>query len=109
MGKNDLSSDCMINTISETTKFDAANGLAPRRTIGDSGAAKDIMGNNDLRSGCVINTISETTKFDIASGLVSSNQEVTYWPLALDEFVTATLLDQSVPILSIGKRCAHQG
>eukprot|EP00972_Heterocapsa_arctica_P044684 6593236-Heterocapsa_arctica.AAC.1 len=42
---------------------------APRRIIGDSGAAKDILGNNDLSSDCVIKTISEPTKFDTANGL----------------------------------------
>eukprot|EP00972_Heterocapsa_arctica_P014002 2063899-Heterocapsa_arctica.AAC.1 len=67
------------------------------------------MCNNDISSDCVINTISETTKFNTANGLVSSNQEVIYWSKALDEFVTATLLDESLSVLSIGKRCAHQG
>eukprot|EP00972_Heterocapsa_arctica_P019007 2806237-Heterocapsa_arctica.AAC.1 len=67
------------------------------------------MGKKDLSSDCVINTISETNKFDTANGLLSPNQEVTYWSKALGEFVTATLLEESVSVLSIGKRCAHQG
>eukprot|EP00972_Heterocapsa_arctica_P086544 12757410-Heterocapsa_arctica.AAC.1 len=79
--------------------------ITPRQIIGDSGAAKDILGQNDLSSDCVINTISEPTKVDTANGLVSSNKEVTYWSQALDE----TLLEKSVSVLSIGKRCAHQG
>eukprot|EP00972_Heterocapsa_arctica_P006228 915623-Heterocapsa_arctica.AAC.1 len=67
------------------------------------------MGKKDVDSDCVINTISETTKFDAANRLISSNQEVTYWSKALAELITAMLLDESVPVLSIGKRCARQG
>eukprot|EP00972_Heterocapsa_arctica_P077613 11446088-Heterocapsa_arctica.AAC.1 len=47
---------------------------APRRIIGDSGAAKHL-GNKDLSSDCVINTVADAANFDAANGLVFSNKE----------------------------------
>eukprot|EP00972_Heterocapsa_arctica_P090355 13328792-Heterocapsa_arctica.AAC.1 len=63
------------------------------------------MGKRDLSSDCVITTVAEACNCDTANGLVSSNKEVTYWSKALAELVTATLLEKSSSVLSIGKRC----
>eukprot|EP00972_Heterocapsa_arctica_P010674 1566138-Heterocapsa_arctica.AAC.1 len=74
---------------------------APRRILGDSGAATDLMGKKDINSDCVVKKTKGAIDFDTANATVSSDHEVTYWSKALKQFVTATLLEKSVSVLSI--------
>eukprot|EP00972_Heterocapsa_arctica_P009354 1377410-Heterocapsa_arctica.AAC.1 len=67
------------------------------------------MGQKALRDDDVVSTVKITAKFDTANGLVLSNKEVTYWSEALKEQVTTHLLDEAGSVISIGKRCIHQG
>eukprot|EP00972_Heterocapsa_arctica_P003360 500306-Heterocapsa_arctica.AAC.1 len=48
-------------------------------------------------------------EFDTANGQVSSDRVATYWSEPMSEYVTAYRLDESVSVISIGKRCVTEG